>query len=194
MFCNLMDTKILIFSAPSGAGKTTIVHNLLDDEKFKLKFSVSACSRKIRGAELDGKDYYFLSAEEFRSKIKNNEFLEWEEVYKDNYYGSLKSEVERIRQQGYNVIFDVDVKGGLNIKKYFKDDALAIFVMPPSVEELEKRLLKRSTDEPDAIKTRIEKSKLEMEFADKFDVIVVNDNLENAIQEVRDLVSEFLNL
>jgi len=189
-----MGTKVLIFSAPSGAGKTTLVHNLLVDNKFKLKFSVSACSRKMRGAEVNGKDYYFLSVDEFKSKIQNGEFLEWEEVYQDNYYGSLKSEVERIGNEGNNVVFDVDVKGGINIKKYYKQDALAIFVMPPSIEELEKRLLKRSTDNEDAIKTRIEKAKYEISFAKEFDVVIVNDDLEKAIKEVRDIVSEFLNV
>jgi len=184
--------KVLIFSAPSGAVKTTLVHSLLDNEEFKLEFSVSACSRKKRGKETHGKDYYFLTVDEFREKIKNDEFLEWEEVYENNYYGSLKSEVERIIQAGNNVIFDVDVKGGINIKKYYKDNALSVFVMPPSIEELEKRLKARSTDDNQAIKTRIEKAKYELDFADKFDVKIVNDDLERAKIEVHKVVKEFL--
>ena len=187
-----MKPKILIFSAPSGAGKTTLVHHLLDFPEFKLEFSVSACSRTARGSEIDGKDYYFLSVEEFKAKIKNEEFLEWEEVYKNNYYGSLKSEVERITNKGNNVIFDVDVKGGLNIKKFYGNDVLAIFVMPPSIDELKKRLLNRSTDHAEAIKTRIDKAKSEMEFADEFDVIIVNDNLELAKNKIVSHVESFL--
>ncbi len=187
-----MEPKILIFSAPSGAGKTTLVHHLLNFEEFKLEFSVSACSRKARGNEVDGKDYYFLSVDEFKAKIKNDEFLEWEEVYKDNYYGSLKSEVDRITQKGNNVIFDVDVKGGLNIKNYYKNSGLAIFVMPPSINELKNRLIKRLTDNGDEIKTRIDKAKSELEFADNFDVIIINENLELAKKEIVSVVRNFL--
>ncbi len=189
-----METKVLIFSAPSGAGKTTLVRSLLSDDEYKLEFSVSACSRKVRGKEEDGKDYYFLSVDEFKNKIDNDEFLEWEEVYKDNYYGSLKSEVARIRRSGKNVIFDVDVKGGINIKKFYGSEALSVFVMPPSIEELEKRLLLRSTDNEEAIRTRIEKAKYEIEFANEFDIVIVNDDLEKAKSKVENIVSEFLNV
>lgn len=189
-----MDPKILIFSAPSGAGKTTLVHHLMNFKEFKLEFSVSACSRVARGNEIHGKDYYYLSVDEFKTKINNNEFLEWEEVYKDHYYGSLKSEVDRITQKGNNVIFDVDVKGGLNIKRFYKDRALAIFVMPPSINELENRLIRRLTDKEEAIKTRLTKAKCELEFANKFDVIIVNDDLELAKKEIISVVKNFLSL
>ena len=185
--------KVLIFSAPSGAGKTTLVHSLLKNKEFKLEFSVSACSREKRGSELHGEDYYFLNVEDFKQKIINNEFLEWEEVYENHFYGSLKSEVERILAAGNNVIFDVDVKGGINIKNYYKDKALSIFVMPPSLEELEERLRNRSTDNQQAIKTRIEKAKYELKFANEFDVRIINDDLERAKSEVNKVVSEFLN-
>ncbi len=183
--------KLIIFSAPSGAGKTTIVKHLLDC-KFNLEFSISATSREKRHTETYGKDYYFLSEEEFKEKIKNDEFLEWEEVYQGTCYGTLKSEVERIRHKGNNVIFDVDVVGGLNIKKYYGDQALAIFVMPPSVEELKNRLKNRSTETEEKIKTRIAKAEYELGFATQFDVILVNDNLENAFDEAEKLLSDFL--
>jgi len=183
---------MLIFSAPSGAGKTTLVHHLLNFKEFKLEFSVSACSRSARGNELDGKDYYFLSVDEFKAKIKNDEFLEWEEVYKDNYYGSLKSEVDRITAKGNNVIFDVDVKGGLNIKKFYGSNVLAIFVMPPSIDELGNRLIRRLTDNEEAIKTRLDKAKCELEFADNFDVIIINESLELAKKEIVSVVRNFL--
>ncbi len=184
--------KILIFSAPSGAGKTTIVKHLLEQEKFSLSFSISATSRNKRENELEAKDYYFLSADEFKAKINNNEFLEWEEVYPGCFYGSLKSEVERLFSEGKNVIFDVDVKGGINIKNYYKEQALSVFIMPPSVEELEKRLLLRSTDHEDSIKVRIEKALFEMSFADRFDVVIINDNLIKTLQEAEDTVESFL--
>ncbi len=185
--------KLIIFSAPSGSGKTTIVRHLLE-QNFQLEFSVSATSRAPRGTEVDGKDYYFLSADEFRKKIENDEFLEWEEVYKDCFYGTLKSEVERIRNNNKNVIFDVDVVGGVNIKKYYNDQALAIFVQPPSVEELENRLRKRNTDSDEVIAKRLEKSKFELSFAPKFDKIIVNDDLQEAYAEARKTLEEFLNM
>ena len=186
-----MKGKLIIISAPSGAGKTTILKHLLSQD-LNLVFSVSACSREKRKNEADGKDYYFISADEFRTKIINHEFLEWEEVYKDNFYGTLKSEVERIRKGGKNVIFDVDVKGGINIKKIYGSDALAIFIMPPSIEELNKRLRYRSTDSPENIDKRIDKAKHEIEYAGKFDSIIVNDNLELALHEVSEIVKKFL--
>ncbi len=184
--------KVIIFSAPSGAGKTTIVHSLLKNNKFNLEFSVSACSRKKRGKEEDGKDYYFISADNFRDMIKKEAFIEWEEVYKDHYYGSLKSEVERIINSGNNVVFDVDVKGGMKIKDYYKDKALSLFIMPPSVEELERRLKNRSTDNPEAIRTRIKKAKFEIGFANKFDKIIINDDLEKAKIETHSIIKNFL--
>jgi guanylate kinase len=183
--------KLIIFSAPSGAGKTTIVKALLQSQ-LNLEFSISAASREKRPKEVHGKDYYFISADEFRKKIASNEFLEWEEVYKDQFYGTLKSEVERIWSNGHHVIFDVDVIGGLNIKKFYGDKALAIFVMPPSVEELENRLRKRSTENEENLKKRIDKALQELTFAPKFDRIIVNDTLENAIKEAKELVENFL--
>ena len=186
-----MKGKLIIFSAPSGAGKTTIVRHLLEKD-FNLEFSVSATSRDPRPNEKNGKDYYFLTLEEFIKRVGNNEFLEWEEVYKGIRYGTLKSEVERIRNQGKNVIFDVDVVGGLNIKKYYGDEALAVFVQPPSVEELKKRLTQRSTETDDKIAMRIAKAEHELSFAPQFDVVLVNDNLEQAFTEAEKVIAGFL--
>ncbi len=183
--------KLIIFSAPSGAGKTTIVKHLLQ-KGFELEFSISATSREPRHTETHGKDYYFLSRVEFAAKVENNEFLEWEEVYKGTSYGTLKSEVERIRQQGKHVIFDVDVVGGLNIKKYYGDEALAVFVQPPSVEELRNRLVNRSTDSPDKIAMRVTKAEQELTFAPQFDVIITNDKLEDAFAEAEQIISDFI--
>lgn len=183
--------KLVIFSAPSGAGKTTIVKHLLTKD-LNLEFSISATSRGPRNNETDRKDYYFISNEEFQQKIENDEFLEWEEVYKGTCYGTLKSEVERIREQGKNVIFDVDVVGGLNIKKYYRNEALAVFVEPPSVEELRNRLRNRSTETEDKIQMRIAKAEHEMSFANQFDVILVNSNLEQACKEAENLIRKFL--
>lgn len=183
--------KLIIFSAPSGAGKTTIVKHLLQ-RGFNLEFSISATSREARHTEMHGKDYYFLSGEEFLSKVENNEFLEWEEVYKGTSYGTLKSEVERIRETGNNVIFDVDVVGGLNIKKYYGDEALAVFVQPPSVEELRNRLVGRSTDSEDKIAMRVAKAEHELSFAPEFDVVITNDKLEVAFEEAERIIAEFL--
>jgi guanylate kinase len=183
--------KLIIFSAPSGAGKTTIVRALLKDIP-NLRFSVSAASRPKRPNEIDGKDYYFIPVDEFRKKIENDEFLEWEEVYENNFYGTLKSEVDRIWESGNHVIFDVDVVGGLNIKKYYGDRALALFVMPPSVEELEKRLRNRSTESESDLKRRIEKARYEMTFAPQFDEVIVNDDLEKAVSEAKFVVENFL--
>ena len=184
--------KLLIFSAPSGAGKTTIVKHILGKD-FNLEFSISATTRSPREGEVHGKDYYFLSAEEFKSKIQKEDFLEWEEVYEDIFYGSLKSEVDRIRDNGKNVIFDVDVVGGVNIKQFYGDDALSVFVQPPSVEELEKRLISRATDSMDIIKERVAKAAQELEFAPKFDKVIVNDDLQEAFKETEETLSNFLN-
>lgn len=188
-----MQGKLIIFSAPSGAGKTTIVKHLLQ-QNLNLEFSISATSRGIRHTETNGKDYYFLSSDEFRQKIENDEFLEWEEVYAGTYYGTLKSEVERIRNNGKHVIFDVDVVGGSNIKKYYGNEALAIFIQPPSVEELRNRLVCRSTDAPEVIEKRVAKAEYELTFADKFDVIIVNHELEKAQQQAETVIREFISL
>jgi guanylate kinase len=183
--------KLIIFSAPSGAGKTTIVRHLL--EKFpELEFSVSACSRPKRSYETHGVDYYFLSLEEFKQKIKNDEFIEWEEVYKDNFYGTLKTEVERIWNKGKHVIFDVDVVGGLHLKNQFKERSLAVFVMPPSIEHLEMRLKSRETETHESIARRIGKAEDELKRAEFFDKIVLNDSLEHAFKEAERIVAEYL--
>lgn len=187
-----MPGKLIIFSAPSGAGKTTIVRHLLS-QNLGLEFSISATSRAMRHTETNGKDYYFLSAEEFKAKIYNNEFLEWEEVYAGTFYGTLKSEVERIRNNGKHVVFDVDVVGGCNIKKYYGSEALAVFVQPPSVEELRNRLISRSTDAPEVIEKRVAKAEYELTFADQFDVIITNDELEKALAQAEQIIREFTN-
>lgn len=184
--------KLIIFSAPSGAGKTTIVRHLLN-LGLNLEFSISATSREARHTETRGVDYYFLSKKEFQNKIKNEEFLEWEEVYKGICYGTLKSEVERIRNQGKNVIFDVDVVGGLNIKKQYGSEALAIFVQPPSVEELRNRLLKRLTESDEKINLRVAKAEHELGFASKFDVVIINSDLEEAFEKAKKVVADFIN-
>ncbi|NQU84570.1 MAG: guanylate kinase [Mariniphaga sp.] len=183
--------KLIIFSAPSGAGKTTVVKHLLS-LNLGLEFSISATSRKPRTNETDAKDYYFLPEKKFREKIQNNEFLEWEEVYSGIFYGTLISEVERIRAKGNHVIFDVDVAGGLNIKKYYGSDALAVFVEPPSVNELKTRLINRSTETEDKIKMRIKKAEFELSFANRFDVILVNDKLAKTLSNAGELLMDFL--
>jgi len=183
--------KLIILSAPSGAGKTTIVKHLLQKD-LALEFSISATSRAPRNNEVDKKDYYFMTNEEFHKKVQNNEFLEWEEVYEGTCYGTLKTEVERIRDKGKNVIFDVDVVGGLNIKKYYGSEALAIFVKPPSVEELENRLRNRSTETEEKIQMRIAKAEHELSFAEQFDVVLINSDLEKACKEAKKLIQEFL--
>ncbi|MBD8387516.1 guanylate kinase [Dysgonomonas sp. BGC7] len=184
-------SKLIIFSAPSGAGKSTIVNYLLSQD-LNLQFSISATSRLPRGAEQHGVEYYFHTPEEFRRKIENNEFLEYEEVYENRFYGTLKSEVDRILNDGGNVIFDVDVVGGCNIKDYYGERALSIFIEPPSIEELRTRLEKRATDSPETIEARIAKAKYEITFADKFDVVIVNRDLETAKQEALEIVKAFL--
>ena len=184
--------KLFVFSAPSGSGKTTIVRHLLKQEKLGLEFSISATSREPRGKEKDGEDYYFISLKEFKSKIKNDEFLEWEEVYRDNFYGTLKTEVERIWAQKKHVIFDIDVVGGLRIKKKFPQETLAVFVKPPSVDELKIRLKKRSTESEDKINMRIAKASVELATAPQFDKIIKNYDLEVALKEAENLVQDFL--
>jgi guanylate kinase len=183
--------KCIIFSAPSGAGKTTLVHRLLASSE-KYAFSVSACSREPRENEIDGRDYYFIGLDSFREKIKENAFVEWEEVYKDNYYGTLKSELNRIWSLGKTVVFDVDVVGGMNLKKIFKDNALAIFVNPPSLEVLEKRLRGRKTESEEKINMRISKATIELDRASEFDVIVENNVLEEAVEQVKLLANKFV--
>lgn len=186
-----MEGKLVIFSAPSGAGKTTIVNYLLSRD-LNLEFSVSACSRQRRKGEEDGIDYYFITVEEFKKKIKNNEFVEWEEVYKDNFYGTLRSEIERIWAKGRHVIFDVDVIGGLALKKKFGKKALAVFVMPPSIESLEARLRQRETETPESIARRMGKAEQELKTADQFDKILLNTDLQAAFIEAEKIVKEFL--
>ena len=188
-----MAGKALIFSAPSGSGKTTIVQHLLKNNS-DLGFSISASTRDRRGrTEVDGKDYHFLTPEEFKSKIDANEFIEWEEVYAGNFYGTLKSEIERVWAEGKNVIFDVDVKGGINLKKYFGDKALAIFVKVPSIEVLAQRLNSRGTETEESLSRRLFKAKFEMSFQDKFDVVLVNEDLGASVREAQQLYTKFKN-
>ena len=187
----MSEGKLVIFSAPSGAGKTTIVSHLLT-LGLNFGFSISATTRKPRGTEQNGKEYYFLSVEEFKNKIDQGEFLEWEEVYPGCFYGTLKSEVERISKNGQNILFDIDVVGGSNIKKYYGDKALAVFVQAPSIEELKNRLINRSTDQMEVIQQRIAKAEHEMSFVNLFDIVIVNDKLEDALLEAEQKVIQFL--
>ncbi|MDH5412701.1 MAG: guanylate kinase [Flavobacteriaceae bacterium] len=189
---NTKKGKLLVFSAPSGSGKTTIVRHLLALNYLNLEFSISATSRPSRGDEVEGEDYYFLSLKEFKKKIKNEEFLEWEEVYRDSFYGTLKSEVERIWAKGKHVIFDIDVAGGLRIKKKFPAETLAVFVKPPSVDELKIRLKKRKTESEEKINMRIAKASIELATAPQFDTIIKNVNLDRALQEAEKLVADFV--
>lgn len=186
--------KLFVFSAPSGSGKTTIVRHLLAQEKFNLEFSISATSRLPRGEEVDGKDYYFISLKDFKQHIKNEDFLEWEEVYRDNFYGTLKSEVERIWAKGKHVIFDIDVAGGLRIKKKFPEQTLAVFVKPPSIDELKIRLKKRKTESDEKINMRIAKASIELATAPQFDKIIKNYDLEVAFKEAENLVGDYLGI
>ena len=187
-----MKQKVIIFSAPSGSGKTTLVRHAL--EEFPgLEFSVSCTTRLPRGNERNGHDYYFITPDEFREKIKEQAFVEYEEVYKDNYYGTLKQEVDRIWNAGNIVIFDVDVKGGVSLKKYFGDKALSIFIIPPSIEELERRLIGRNTDDPETIKIRVAKAEEELSFQDQFDDVIVNTDLSDAKKETAILIRNFIN-
>lgn len=185
--------KLIVFSAPSGSGKTTIVRHLLAKEDLNLEFSISAASREPRGEEINGTDYYFISLPEFKKHIKAEDFLEWEEVYRDNFYGTLKSEIERIWGLGKNVIFDIDVSGGLRIKHKFPDETLAVFVKPPSVDELKRRLKERSTETEDKINMRIAKASVELATAPQFDVIIKNYDLDMALEEAYQLVKKFVN-
>jgi guanylate kinase len=187
-----MEGKLFIFSAPSGSGKTTIVKKLLD-ENIGLEFSVSATNRPKRENEIHGKDYYFLSTNEFKQKIEKDEFVEWEEVYNNRFYGTLKSELQRIWAKGKHVIFDVDVVGGLNIKKKYPQKSLAIFIMPPNINVLEQRLRNRSTDSNKDIDTRIAKAKKELEYANQFDLTILNDDLNQAVNEAKKAVIRFIN-
>ena len=189
-----MRGKLIIISAPSGTGKSTIIGWLMKEHpELNLAFSISCTSRPPRGTEQNGVEYFFLTPEEFRQRIDNDEFLEYEEVYEGRFYGTLKAQVERQLEAGQNVVFDVDVKGGVNIKKYYGDDALSLFIQPPSVEELRRRLTGRGTDTPEAIEERLAKAEFELTFAPQFDRVVVNDDLETAKQEALQIVSDFLN-
>ena len=187
-----MDNKVLIFSAPSGSGKSTIVNHILGLYPGSMEFSVSATSRPPRGEEKHGREYYFLSPDEFRKAVKEDKFVEFEEVYEGRFYGTLKSECERIWAAGHVIIFDVDVKGGVNLKKYFGDKALSIFIKAPSVEVLRERLIKRGTDSPEAIEERVAKAEEEMTYAPKFDYVLVNDDLNTAYAESEKVVEDFL--
>ncbi len=186
-----MEGKCIIFSAPSGAGKTTIVQHLLE-QGLGLAFSVSATSRSKRENEVDGKDYYFLSVEEFRRRIREGAFIEWEEVYEGRFYGTLRSEIERIWKKGQHVIFDVDVVGGLNLKKTFGDRALAVFVQPPSLQVLEDRIRDRGSEDEETLHIRLEKAQEEMSYADRFDVVILNEDLSTAFAEAEKVVKSFL--
>ena len=190
-----MKGKLIIVSAPSGSGKSTIVNWLMQEHpELRLYFSISCTSRAPRGTEQNGVEYFFLTPEEFKEKIQNDEFLEYEEVYENRFYGTLKQQVERQREQGQNVVFDVDVKGGINIKKFYGDEAMSLFIQPPSIEELRRRLVGRATDTPEAIEQRLAKAEYELTFAPQFDHVIVNDDLETAKQETLRLVQSFLNL
>ena len=185
-------TKLIIISAPSGTGKSTVIERLLTDRELNLHFSISATSRAPRGEEQNGREYYFLSPEEFRRRIEANEFVEYEEGYRDKYYGTLKSEVERILKEEKNVIFDVDVFGAQSIKKYYGDRALAIFILPPSIEELRSRLQKRGTDSMETIKQRVDKAEKEIGYAHLFDLRFVNDDLVTCVEQIRKAIAQFL--
>ena len=189
-----MKGKLIIISAPSGSGKSTIVNWLMQEHpELNLYFSISCTSRNPRGTEQDGVEYFFISPEQFREKISNDEFIEYEEVYENRFYGTLKSQVEKQLNAGQNVIFDVDVKGGISIKKFYGKDALSIFIQPPSIEELRKRLEGRATDTPEAIETRLAKARYELSFSNQFDTIIINDDLTKAEEKVYSLIFSFIN-
>lgn len=187
-----MPGKLIIFSAPSGSGKSTIINWLMSHEELRMAFSISCTSRAPRGTERNGVEYFFVTPEEFRRRIDNDEFLEYEEVYKDRYYGTLKQQVEAQLEKGENVVFDVDVKGGCNIKNYYGDRALSVFIQPPSIEELRNRLTGRGTDAPEVIEDRIARASFELTFAPKFDKVVINDDLGKAKAEALKIVKDFL--
>lgn len=184
--------KIIIMSAPSGAGKSTIIKKLMEDPELKLGFSISATSRQPRGEEKHGREYYFLSATEFAEKARKGEFVEWEEVYSGTFYGTLRSEVERVLSSGKNLIMDIDVKGGVNVKQRFGANAFSIFVMPPSMDALKDRLLARGSDSPESVQKRLDKAEYEMSFAPMFDRKVVNDKLDDAVEATRAMIKEFI--
>ena len=190
----MLSGKLIIFSAPSGSGKTTLVRHILKTYPNQIEFSISATSRPKRGVEVNGKDYYYLSVDEFKQKVANNEFLEWEEVYAGTHYGTLKAEVERIWAKNKAVIFDIDVEGGLNLKNQFGEKALAVFVMPPSIKILEERLHSRSTDSKESIARRIAKAEKELKTAELFDVFILNENLEEACAKAEEIVQDFINI
>ena len=187
-----MPGKVIIFSAPSGSGKSTIIGRLMAHEELNMAFSISCTSRQPRGTERDGVEYFFVTPDEFRRKIENDEFLEYEEVYKDRYYGTLKSQVERQLEAGENVVLDVDVKGACNIKQFYGDRALALFIQPPSLDELRRRLEGRGTDAPSVIEDRLARAEFELGFASKFDKVIVNDDLDRAVSEALEAVKEFV--
>lgn len=187
-----MAGKLVVFSGPSGAGKSTIVQHLRKIEDFNLDFSISATSRPKRENEEEGKDYYFLTIDDFKSNIEDNRFIEWEEVYPNQYYGTLKSEISRLSQLGKNIIFDVDVVGGINIKRTYKDDAISVFIKPPSIEALEERLKKRQTETKESIVKRLKKAKMELTYARRFNHVIVNDDLETAQKEAEGILRAFL--
>jgi guanylate kinase len=194
LYLHMLNGKLVIFSAPSGSGKTTLVRHILKTYPQYIDFSISATSRPKRGVEVNGKDYHYMSVEEFKDRVANNEFLEWEEVYAGTHYGTLRSEVERIWAKGKAVIFDIDVEGGLNLKNQFGDNALAVFVMPPSIKILEERLHSRSTDNKESIARRIAKAEKELKTAELFDVFILNENLEEACSKAEELVGDFLKI
>ena len=194
LYLQMHSGKLIIFSAPSGAGKTTLVRHILKTFPQHIEFSISATSRPKRGVEENGKDYYYLSVDDFKKKVANNEFLEWEEVYAGTHYGTLRAEVERIWAKGKAVIFDIDVEGGLNLKGQFADKALAVFVMPPSIKILEERLHSRSTDTKESIARRIAKAEKELKTAELFDVFILNENLPEACAKSVEIVSDFLSI
>lgn len=188
-----MPGKIIIFSAPSGSGKSTIIGRLMSHKELNMAFSISCTSRPPRGTERDGVEYFFISPDEFRRRIEADEFLEYEEVYKDRYYGTLKSQVENQLAKGENVVLDVDVKGGCNIKRFYGDRALSLFIQPPSLDELRRRLEGRGTDAPEVIEDRLARASFELTFADKFDHVIINDDLDRAVNEALKAVEEFIN-
>lgn len=186
-------SKVIIFSAPSGSGKSTIINRLMQHSELQLAFSISCTSREPRGKEQHGVEYFFLSPDEFRARIAAGEFLEYEEVYTNRFYGTLTSQVEKQLNEGQNVVLDVDVKGGCNIKKHYKDKALSVFIQPPSIDELKKRLVSRGTDSAEVIEDRLAKAEFELSFAPQYDVVIVNDDIETATKKAFDVIKSFIN-